>query len=321
MWKKILVAISRTNTAAQPALERALALADKERTELELLQVLYDANLAGYSLLPREEDYFDVRDMLVQRESAGLEGMAETLRGRGYAVHSTVVWDYPIYQGIVRRAVAIEADLVVSEPLRGAKSRGLGSADWPLIAGCPTSLLIAKPTGTADYRHVAAAIDPFHAHDKPAALDEVILTRAAEVARAFEAGLSALYCVAPLTKIVAGASFNRLAFPEAEVELRETNNAVVDLLRKNGIFPQAAHVLRGAPSEMLPRFVADESVDLLVMGALSRGRSAELVIGTTAADVLDSVECDLLVVKPPGFFGSVAARLQSAPLTARVHPI
>jgi universal stress protein E len=321
MWKKILVAVSRTDTLEQPAVERALALARKDGTELELLRVFYDSNLAGYSLMPREEDYFDVRDMLVQRESAGLESMAETLRGRGYAVGSTAVWDYPVYQGIVRRAVAIEADLVVSEPLRRAASPSLGSADWRLIAACPASLLMAKPTGTADYRHIAAAIDPFHAHDKPAALDEMILTRAAELARALEAGLSALYCVAPLTKIVGGAEYSRLAFPEAEVELRETNRALVDLLRKNGIFPEAARVLRGAPSELLPRFVADEAVDLLVMGALSRGRVAEQVVGTTAGDVLESVECDLLVVKPPGFFAAVAARLQSEPLTARVHPV
>jgi universal stress protein E len=321
MWKKILVAVSRTDTVEQPAVERAMALANKDGTELELLQVLYDSNLAGYSLMPREEDYFDVRDMLVQRESAGLESMAETLRRRGYAAASTAVWDHPIYQGIIRRAVAIEADLVVSEPLRRATRLSLGSADWRLIAGCPASLLVAKPTGTADYRHIAAAIDPFHTHDKPAALDEIILTRAAELARAFQARLSALYCVAPLTKTVGGAAYSRLAFPEAEVELQETNRAVVDLLRKNGIFPEAARVLRGTPSETLSRYVADEAVDLLVMGALSRGRLAELIIGTTAADVLDSVGCDLLVVKPPGFFATVAARLQSEPLTARVHPI
>lgn len=322
MWKKILVAVSRTDTLEQPALERALGLAHKGRTELELLQVLYDSSLESYPLMPREEDYFDVRDLLIQRESAGLEILAETLRGRGYAVGSTAVWDYPIYQGIVRRAVAIEADLVVSESLRGAKGRGLGSADWCLISGCPAPLLMVKSTETAEYRHIAAAIDPFHAHDKPAALDDVILTRAAEIARAFEARLSAIYCLVPLSAVVGIESYTRLTSPEGEARLEERNKAaVVDLLRDKGIGPDAARVLRGTPSEVLPRFVADEAVDLLVMGALSRGRIPELIIGTTAADVLDSAECDLLVVKPPGIFGSVAAHLQSEPLTTRVHPI
>jgi universal stress protein E len=322
VWKKILVAVSRTDTLEQPALERALALARKDGSELELLQVVCDSSLESYPLMPREEDYFDVRDMLVQRESAGLVGMVEELRRRGYAVGSTAVWDYPIYQGIVRRAVAIEADLVVSESLRGAKGRGLGSADWRLISGCPAPLLMVKSTGTAEYRHIAAAIDPFHTHDKPAALDEMILTRADEIARAFEAQLSAVYCLVPPTEIVALASRTRLMSPEAEAELEKMSKAaLVDLLAKSGISPAAARVLRGTPSEVLPRLVADEAVDLLVMGALSRGRIAELIIGTTAADVLDSAECDLLVVKPPGFFSTVAAHVPPEPLTARVHPV
>jgi universal stress protein E len=322
VWKKILIVVSRTDTLEQPAIERALAFAHKDGTELELLQVLYDSNLESYPLMAREEDYFDVRDMLVQRESAGLEGMVEELRRRGYAVGSTAVWDYPIYQGIVRRAVAIEADLVVSESLRRAKGRGLGSADWRLISSCPAPLLMVKPTGTADYRHIAAAIDPLHTHDKPAALDEIILTRANEIARAYKARLSAIHCFVPLIEIVGVASATRLASAEAEAELeKKSKAAVIDLLARTGIGAGAARVLRGIPGDALPRFVAHEAVDLLVMGALSRGRIAELIIGTTAADVLEKAECDLLVVKPPGFFSTVAQRLPSAPLTARVHPI
>src|SRR3970282_2116207 len=200
-WKKILVVVSRTDTLEQPALRRALAFADKDVVELELFRVVYDPNLESYPLMPREEDYFDVRDMLVQRETTALQSMVETLQQRGHRVTATAVWDYPIYQGIIRRAVATEADLVVSESLSMAKVRGLGSADWPFISGCPVPLLMVKSTGTTKYRHIAAAIDPFHTHDKPAALDEIVLTRAAELARAFDDRLSALYCVSPLTKI------------------------------------------------------------------------------------------------------------------------
>jgi len=42
---------------------------------------------------------------------------------------------------------------------------------------------------------------------------------------------------------------------------------------------------------------------------------ADLVIGSTAAEVLDNVECDLLIVKPPRFFETVAARIRKEPLT------
>jgi universal stress protein E len=183
-------------------------------------------------------------------------------------------------------------------------------------------LLLVKPTGRADYRHVAAAIDPFHTHDKPASLDETILIQADEIARAFEARLSAIYCLAPPTEIVAMASRKTLPALEAQAELEgRSKAAVADLLSRVGIGLVAVRVSRGTPSEVLPRFITDEAVDLLVMGALSRGRIGQLVIGTTAADVLHSVGCDVLVVKPPAFLAAAAARLRSEPLTERAHPI
>jgi len=136
------------------------------------------------------------------------------------------------------------------------------------------------------------------------------------------ARLSAIHCFVPITEIVGFESRTRFTSPEMEAEREQmSKTAIVDLLGKQGIEPDAVRVLRGTPSAILPRFVADEAVDLLVMGALSRGRIAELIIGTTAADVLDSAECDLLVVKPPEFSGIVAEHLRPEPLTARCHPI
>lgn len=45
--------------------------------------------------------------MLVQRQSAGLERIVETLQWRGYTVRQTVEWDSPTYQAIARRGAAI----------------------------------------------------------------------------------------------------------------------------------------------------------------------------------------------------------------------
>ena len=40
------------------------------------------------------------------------------------------------------------------------------------------------------------------------------------------------------------------------------------------------------------------SVDVMVMGAVSRSRLQELFVGGTAEFVLDRLPCDVLVVKP-----------------------
>ncbi|MFO7592111.1 MAG: universal stress protein [Acidimicrobiia bacterium] len=51
----------------------------------------------------------------------------------------------------------------------------------------------------------------------------------------------------------------------------------------------------------LPRLVQDLEIDLLIMGGISRSRLEQVFIGGTAERLLDRIECDLLVVKPPGF--------------------
>lgn len=56
---------------------------------------------------------------------------------------------------------------------------------------------------------------------------------------------------------------------------------------------------------VLPRLVARRIVDVLVMGAVSRSVTARAVIGNMAEKVIDSVERDVLVVKPARFKTSI----------------
>ena len=52
---------------------------------------------------------------------------------------------------------------------------------------------------------------------------------------------------------------------------------------------------------MLPEAVRRLDADLLVMGTVGRSGIPGLLIGNTAEDVLNAVDCSLLAVKPPGF--------------------
>jgi universal stress protein E len=40
--------------------------------------------------------------------------------------------------------------------------------------------------------------------------------------------------------------------------------------------------------------------DVVVLGAIARGRMREMLVGGTAERVLDRIACDVLVIKPPG---------------------
>jgi universal stress protein E len=63
----------------------------------------------------------------------------------------------------------------------------------------------------------------------------------------------------------------------------------------------AVHLVEGTAIEGLRQLAAEHHPDILVMGTVARPRSAHAAAGGTAARVLEQIDCDLLVVKPPGF--------------------
>jgi universal stress protein E len=85
---------------------------------------------------------------------------------------------------------------------------------------------------------------------------------------------------------------------EAERELHL--NALAALLRDLPIPMQNQHVSMGVAGEFLPRMAEQFQVDIMVMGALSRSRVKQSLIGSTAERLLEYLPCDILTVKPKG---------------------
>ncbi len=95
--------------------------------------------------------------------------------GLNVTSHTNV--DYPPHEAIIRRALKTRADLVIV----GTRTRGLTgrlllrNTDWELIRQCPCPLLPMKSPRAYAKSVVLVAVDPFHAHSKPANLDERLL--------------------------------------------------------------------------------------------------------------------------------------------------
>jgi universal stress protein E len=61
------------------------------------------------------------------------------------------------------------------------------------------------------------------------------------------------------------------------------------------------HVINGPPEVVIPKFIEDHDIDLLVMGTIGRTGISGFLIGNTAEKVLPEVHCSLLAVKPHDF--------------------
>ena len=292
---------------AQPALQRGAWLAGHLGAELELLicyynEYLSDGRLGNYPSLENARE--DILNGLKRR----LESLAEPLRESGLVVNTASIWDHPLYEGIVRHAIACDADIVFKDTHHHSViSRALlTNTDWNLIRSCPVPIWLVKPQDIPERPTFVAAIDPLHEHDKPAALDDEILVISKALADATNAEVRAFHSYDPRIA-VATATANAyipvsLPFDEIEKQMHEQHekrfNEVVAL---HGIDAERSHLVAGVTHEELPEFSKKVAADVVVMGAVSRNRWKRLFIGATAERTLEHLPCDLLIVKPEWF--------------------
>jgi universal stress protein E len=85
-----------------------------------------------------------------------------------------------------------------------------------------------------------------------------------------------------------------------EQERGRIREALAVLSRTHGIAPGHVQLRQGSAVEVLCDVAAELPADVVVLGAIARGRLRERLIGSTAERVLDRLPCDTLVVKPLG---------------------
>ena len=61
------------------------------------------------------------------------------------------------------------------------------------------------------------------------------------------------------------------------------------------------HHHRGQADKLIPDFVADHDIDILVMGTVARTGIPGFIIGNTAENIVQELSCSLLALKPDDF--------------------
>jgi universal stress protein E len=312
-WKSFLVAVRDIEHPPRALLTKAARIAQRFNAKLELLHVI-----AVPYVLPGETSGTEVaKDAEIARQQAKLERTANRLRKLGIKVSCSVAWDYPAADAIVRHVMKVKPDVVLAESHHHSKvSRWFVThTDWELIRACPVPLWLVKTSKLADTQRVMTAIDPFHTHSKPAALDEEIL-RAANIAAGEKGrvGTSHIYPL-PIT-MVAGGMGEPVWVTAPASELKRVKQRVSEAVAKEAdrydIKKPDRVVSAGDPAVELPLAVKDWKATLLVMGAVSRSALKRAFIGNTAERVIDAVHCDVLIVKPRSFKTPVSKKPNAA---------
>lgn len=296
MFKRVLV-LTDGDDPRQPALRRAVECI-AEGGEIEIFAIVYEPLLEGY--LGNKQIYEPLRRRVLDERRERAAALAHAVESEGVRSSSKVVWSHPMHAAVAAEVEASDVDLVVAAPANlhqggGARGSGLTHSDWQVVTSSRAPLLLVKSDGRTPYRHIVAAVDPFHAHAKPAALDGQILRVARELQRRTNATLAAVHCYVPVEYF--GADLTRMASSDPRL-VDARLEAVRSLCAEAGIAESAAKLVAGAPHSVLTDMQQRGEADVVVMGALARGRFAELVLGNTAERVLHHGNGDVLVLTP-----------------------
>ena len=72
----------------------------------------------------------------------------------------------------------------------------------------------------------------------------------------------------------------------------------MELVEKFGIRRSQVLLTSGDPAGQLGNTIVEHDIDLVVLGALKRGRLEQWLLGSTAERVVAEVSCDVLLIKP-----------------------
>ena len=295
-----LLVIIDPSQAQQPALQRAQWLARASGAKIELLLCEYNSALE-HSVLFDQATLADGRNNLLLQLQSELESTAQPLREQGLDVSVQVRWGKPREQLILQRITELQPDIVFKSAHHHSPFKRLLFSNncWHLLRHCPVPLWLVQHS-TWQTPRLCAALDPLHSADKPATLDQQLIATSQQLSALCEMPAHYIHCYPPLPpSLLFDSQLVNDYDHYNQVCAQQHQQAFNQLLTAAAVPLSEATQLEGFAEQEIPRFVQEQDISLLLMGAISRGHLANALLGNTAERVLEAVECDVLVLKPP----------------------
>jgi universal stress protein E len=296
----ILVVVDPSVGGRQAAVDKTALLARCLGASVELLICDVESSLDdqvvtlhGHKTPPSNTQLLDL-----------LDALAAPLRSQGIDVAVRIIYGKSLHDSLLDYIRGSNADLVVKDTHHHsfAKRTFLRNTDWYLTRGCPVPLLLTKNKVWGQPPVLMTAVDPNHVNERVAALDRDILYWAASLAGRMSGELHVIHTFVPTAFAAIVAAGGRSMTHEYSEALQVENSyrycQIERLVSAYGVTREHLHVEMGTAEDCLAQTVTEYRTDVMVMGASSHGRWHRMVVGSTAATVLESLPCDILIVRP-----------------------
>lgn len=227
--------------------------------------------------------------------STYLSDLCATLNREGYNASSQQAWHENLYQTIITVQQAEGCGLVLKQhfPDNPLKKALLTPDDWKLLRYCPSPVLMVKTDKPWTGGAVLAAVDVGNADGEHRTLHASIVNHGYEIAALAKANLHVI-SAHPAPMLSAGDPTFQL---KETIEARYRNECKA-FQAEYEIADERLHIAEGPADVLIPQVAHQLNAAVTVIGTVARTGLSGALIGNTAEVVLDSLESDVLVLKP-----------------------
>ncbi|MCL1039240.1 universal stress protein UspE [Shewanella corallii] len=300
-YQKLLVVIDPT-TDDQAALARAVELAEHSQAAITVFLSIFDLSYEMTSILSSQEREA-MRQGVIDQRTAWLQDIIAPYQSRGLAIETKVIWHNRPFESIIQYAIEGDYHLIVKATHEHDKLKAVifTPTDWHLLRKAPMPVLMVKEHDWSKNGKILCAVNVATEDADHDSLNEKIIKHGLDLAKKFSAELHLVngYPGTPVNLAIELPDFDANNFT-ASVKMQHEQR--VDYLAESfGIDPANCHVKEGLPEDVIPELAAELDAELVILGTIGRTALSAALIGNTAEHVIDSLNCDLLAIKPAGY--------------------
>jgi len=307
-FKNILLVADR-GIEGENILNRAVNLAKKNRAHLTVVEVLKKMPNDLKEVIP--SSYLpDIQEEVMRERSEGLERFIKPVKAKS-VIFSTKILIGISFLEIIREVLKNKHDLVMigAEGEGGFKEMVFGTTTMHLMRKCPCPVWVIKSEQAERYSTILAAVDPDPDDAKKNALNVRIMELASSMARLEKSDLHVVHVWETHDEYLYS---RRLASNLTDKVVRDLRimhrSRLIDLLKecKIDLPSNQIHLFKGEPGMAIENLAKELQVELIVMGTVARTGISGMYMGNTAEEVLHTVDCSVLTIKPDGFVTPVS---------------
>jgi len=315
-FKNILCVVDM-NTPCEPALKRAVSLAESNQASLTVVTVGKQIE-ERIRLTKDGPSPGDLQAAVKQAHEQALAMLLDPFRPH-IEITTRVLTGIPFLE-IIREVLRNGHDLVIKTPdSHKWLHRLFGSNDMHLLRKCPCPVWLIKPEAKKSWRCILAAVDvddayPSHELDTKQALNRQIFEMASSLALSDFAELHLVHAWDAIGESAMRGAFMRTPEDKIKAYVKQVKKseessmaaflaAMANAQTDNAVdyLKPRVHLVKGWARKVIPKQAKKIKADLIVMGTVGRTGIPGFIMGNTAEEILNSIDCSVLAIKPPEF--------------------